>query len=538
MQSRTIASLTWRLEHGTLALTERHVVICDETGMTADVDLSRLLGAVEAAGAKMIIVGDDRQLDAVGPGGALTALAARHPDQVWTLSDNLRQALPAERAALGELRDGDVAVAVAWYHEAGRIHAVPNARSAINAMVKAWAADISAGRETLMLAYRRDNVEAVNLTARQVWEASGLLSGPELVAPGGRRYRAGERIITLAPGPQGAWVTSQAAQVTAVDPDAGQLTAVTPDGRLLHMRPDDITAERLGYGYAITAHRSQGSTVDVAHVLDDGGGRELAYVAMSRARAASHVYVTAPDARQAAERLAWTWDQQRRQAWVTIQAEVVSRAEQFVAELTVERDRLTGLIPPKVATQLAEVRDRIAETEADRDDLHAGRGRWATTPASHAHRALQDAVRAHDQDVLRAHDRYLGLLARYRARQAEQASNSAVTDANRAWQDTVRSYDQHLGRVLDRLGGEARTLEAAQQARSDFLAAYPGITVRIREIDRAISQQQHQFRTWQSRTSVESYTPAPQPSVRHDAHLDHVHHRHIAQAPQIGGPGI
>ena len=71
------------------------------------------------------------------------------------------------------------------------------------------------------------------------------MSGPELTALGGRRYRAGDRIVTLAPGLRGAWVTSQAAQVTAVDPHAQQLTAVTPDGHELRMGPDDIGSERL-----------------------------------------------------------------------------------------------------------------------------------------------------------------------------------------------------------------------------------------------------------------------------------------------------
>jgi ATP-dependent exoDNAse (exonuclease V) alpha subunit len=32
----------------------------------------------------------------------------------------------------------------------------------------------------------------------------------------------------------------------------------------------------------------------VAHVLEDGGGRELAYVAMSRARRASYAYMASP----------------------------------------------------------------------------------------------------------------------------------------------------------------------------------------------------------------------------------------------------
>ena len=36
----------------------------------------------------------------------------RHPEQLWALTDNLRQTNPAERAALSHLRDGDIAAAV------------------------------------------------------------------------------------------------------------------------------------------------------------------------------------------------------------------------------------------------------------------------------------------------------------------------------------------------------------------------------------------------------------------------------------------
>ncbi len=354
------------------------------------------------------------------------------------MSDNLRQSEPSERAALAHLRHGNVAVAVGWYARAGRVHPVAGRGRAVNAMVKAWAKDTGAGRETLMLAYRRDNVEALNQTARRLWEQAGLLSGPELTAPGGRRYRAGDRIITLAPGPRGAWVTSQAAHVTAVDPQRQQLTAVTPDGQQLTMGPDDIGAERLGHGYAITAHRSQGSTVDVAHVLDDGGGRELAYVAMSRARTASHIYVTALDPDHAAQRLTWGWDQQRRQQWITHRHHL---ARARTAELIAERDRLAASIPPDVTDQLTRLRHQIAHIEADRADLHAGTGRWANTPVGHARQALQDAQRTHGHDLVRAHDPYLGLWARHRARKAEQASAIALTQAETDWQETIQPYD-------------------------------------------------------------------------------------------------
>ncbi|MGH8922555.1 MAG: ATP-dependent DNA helicase, partial [Actinomycetes bacterium] len=372
MEARTIASLMWRLDHGQLSLTDRHVVILDEAGMTADVDLGRILGAVERAGAKMVVVGDDRQLDAVGPGGGLNAMLSRHPDHVWELSDNLRQTDVTERVALSHLRDGKVPTAVAWYQDHHRIHAVRDGGRATAAIVNGWAHDMAAGRETLMLAYRRANVERLNQAARQRWEAAGLLSGPELVAPGGRPYRAGDRIITLAPGPHGAWVTSQPATVTAVDPTTQTLHAVTPDGARLRMGRDDIGADRLAHGYAITAHRAQGATVAAAHVLEDGGGRELAYVAMSRARTASHVYVIAPDTTQAADRLTWAWDQQRRQLWVTDRAPAPN-----VAELRAERDRLVAAIPPDMADQLTYLRQEKASVERDLADLSTGAGRWA-----------------------------------------------------------------------------------------------------------------------------------------------------------------
>ncbi len=47
----------------------------------------------------------------------------------------------------------------------------------------------------------------------------------------------------------------------------------------------------IGHGYAATIHKSQGATVDVAHVLATGGmDRHLAYVALSRHRSGVHLH--------------------------------------------------------------------------------------------------------------------------------------------------------------------------------------------------------------------------------------------------------
>jgi len=107
--SRTLASLIWRLDHGQLCLSEKTAILLDEVGMTDDIDLARLAAYVELAGAKLVLTGDHHQLGSAGPGGALGALVARHAAAVHHLSENRRQRDPAERKALDELRDGDAA---------------------------------------------------------------------------------------------------------------------------------------------------------------------------------------------------------------------------------------------------------------------------------------------------------------------------------------------------------------------------------------------------------------------------------------------
>ena len=168
-----------------------------------------------------------------------------------------------------------------WYTLNSRVHPARTQGQAMLEMVRAWAYDVVDGKDALLVAYHRDAVERLNGAARLVWEELGHLSGPELEAEGGRRYRTGDRVVTLSPGPHGSWVTSQRAVVSSIDPAAGSLVAVTPEGTELRMGPADIGADKLAYAYSVTAHRSQGQTVDATYALEDGGGRELAYVAMS-----------------------------------------------------------------------------------------------------------------------------------------------------------------------------------------------------------------------------------------------------------------
>ncbi len=313
--ARTLASLQWRLDHDQIVLDDSSVVILDEAGMTEDAHLVALTARVEAAGAKLIVVGDPHQLGAVGPGGALAALVRRHPDAVHQLVENRRQADPGERQALSELRAGKTAAAVEWYRQQGRVHPILDRDTALQQAVDAWAADTAGGHDTGLYAWRRANVAGLNQRARVWMETTGRLSGPELVCPGGRRYRAGDHVVTLTPGTDGHLVTSQRAVIGAVDPAQQTLTLVTDTGHHVHLGREAAGADRLDYGYATTVHRAQGATVTRAHLYADGGGQELAYVALSRARQSTQVWAVADDLPQALNDLRRDWSTRRTPTW-------------------------------------------------------------------------------------------------------------------------------------------------------------------------------------------------------------------------------
>ncbi len=404
-EARTLAGLLWRL-----ALDDRTVVILDEVGMTEDAHLVALAARIDAAGAKLVLVGDHHQLGSVGPGGALASLVRRHPDLVHQLRENRRQHDPAERQILVELRDGDITKAVAWYHQHDRIHPIADRDDALQQTVDAWAADIAAGHDTGLYAWRRANVAALNQRARAWMESTGRLAGPELECPGGNTYRAGDSVVTLAPGPDGTLVTSQRAVIDAVDTHGRTLTLRTDDGRQVQLDGEEAGADRLGYGYATTVHRCQGSTAQRAHLFADGGGRELAYVAMSRARESTHVWTVADDLPQAVDDLRRDWFSRRTPTWAIDTAlpdpatltgdrfqalppgDQARIAAMVHAHKAITGQAVVGLRLPDRAATLGQAEQALESARQARADLEHGGGMWVGTEAGQPVHDLDEAT--------------------------------------------------------------------------------------------------------------------------------------------------
>jgi hypothetical protein len=295
-------------------------------------------------------------------------------------------------------------------------------------------------------------------------------------------------------------VTSQRAVVVSVAPAAQSLVALTPEGAVLKMSGNEIGSEKLAHAYAITAHRSQGSTVDVTYALEDGGGRELAYVALSRSRGESHVHVVAPDLSQATSRLAWAWEDERRESWA-----IGNETEKSLVELSAERVQLSRSVPPDLSHQLDDVRRRSSALERDIADLYSGTGRWAHADCwpggssrPRGHRQAQKC-----KHLLENPD--LGRWSRYKARRALADADVRFDKALVTWEDAGQRYATGLEVERERLGAETARLEKARSTRDEFFTQHPEVPSRLAELDRAIAREQEhdRQRSWEMPKDLE-----------------------------------
>ncbi len=284
------------------------LVICDEASLAATPDLHALVTAAAAAGAKVVLVGDHHQLGAVGAGGAF-ALLADTPRAV-ELRSLWRFAERWEAHATRALRTGDSTAqgaALDAYATHGRLHEGSTAEI-LDRAYDAWAADLAAGRSSLLLAANRDTVAELNSRAQHDRRAVGSAeAGGVPIADGGSAGRGdvivtrrNDRRLRLSAGGHvrnGAlWHVVTAHADGSVDaralprpgePDEGSVQPDTPVVRL----PADYLRDHVELGYAATIHRAQGLTVDTAHtIIDAGMARQSFYVAMTRGRLANHAY--------------------------------------------------------------------------------------------------------------------------------------------------------------------------------------------------------------------------------------------------------
>ncbi|HWW64466.1 MAG TPA: Ti-type conjugative transfer relaxase TraA [Sphingomonadaceae bacterium] len=281
--SRTIASLEHRWGQGRELLTDRDVLVIDEAGMVGTRQMERVLSHAAEAGAKIVLVGDAQQLQAIEAGAAFRALAEHHG--AIEITEVRRQREDWQRDATRQLATGRTGEALAAYDAAGGIHAAETREQARDDLIDRWNEGRQAkpGASRIILTHTNDEVAALNEAARERMHASGDLGDDVMVKVerGARAFADGDRIMFLRNERSLDVTNGTLGTVRAVG--ASCMTVGLDDGRTVAFDFKDYV--HVDHGYAATIHKAQGMTVDRVHVLvTPGMDRHSAYVAMSRHR--------------------------------------------------------------------------------------------------------------------------------------------------------------------------------------------------------------------------------------------------------------
>jgi Ti-type conjugative transfer relaxase TraA len=281
--SRTIASLEHGWEQGRDLLTSRDVLVIDEAGMVGTRQLERVLSHAAGAGAKVVLVGDPQQLQAIEAGAAFRSIHERHGGA--EIGEVRRQREDWQRDATRDLANGKARHALEAYRSQGMVHEAPTREEARGDLIERWDRERQASpdQSRIILTHTNDEVRTLNEAARERMRTAGDL-GDEVrvtVERGERGFASGDRVMFLQ-NERGLGVKNGTlGTVEQVSPQS--MTVQTDDGRSVRFDLKDYN--RIDHGYAATIHKAQGMTVDRTHVLATSGmDAHASYVALSRHR--------------------------------------------------------------------------------------------------------------------------------------------------------------------------------------------------------------------------------------------------------------
>ena len=289
-----IGALHGQAEAGRLG--PKDLIVLDEAAMVDSRKLGRLLAHTANAGAKVIGLGDQIQLQAIEAGAGFRALSERHG--AAELKDVRRQDEAWQRTATKDFRDGRATVALDSYRDHGMTHQGETREAAKAELIAAWSAHRAEHPEksAIILTALNVDVNGLNTMARATYGAQGRLGEDHEIAvkDGSIRMAEGDRFLFRKNDGHMGVMNGSLGTVRKIEGD--QITVALDNAKGMEGAGKTVSFSAAEYdsfshGYAYTVHKTQGVTVDRAFVLATPFmDRHSAYVAMSRHRERSDLY--------------------------------------------------------------------------------------------------------------------------------------------------------------------------------------------------------------------------------------------------------
>jgi conjugative relaxase-like TrwC/TraI family protein len=300
-QSVTTDALINRAQSGSMHLGPNSVVVMDEAGMA---DTNRLAALTELTArheSKLVLVGDQAQLPSIGAGGMFAELQKHVPTA--QVSEVHRAQHAWEREAWGQVREGSSQRALAQYQAHDGLHISDTREEAAGRMVDAWdqaRREHPEQRSVMLTDASNQEMDRINAMAQERRARAGELGAHQAELPG-RPYglAAGDQIIfTAAHHDPGKERVENGTLGTVIDTGKDNRVTIQTEGsdrREVNVDTREFNDLRLSYAQHV--YKAQGRTVEQAFVLTGGWqtDRERAYVALTRARDRTDIYIARED---------------------------------------------------------------------------------------------------------------------------------------------------------------------------------------------------------------------------------------------------
>jgi len=473
-EARTVDRLLLDLQHRRLELDERTVLVVDEAAMVATRKFAPLLSHAERAGAKVVLVGDDRQFASIQAGGGFRALRLRLGASELTV--NRRQVEAWEQRAIDDVRAGNLEQAIAAYAEHDRIRAFEARDDRDRALVADWWQAHQAGERPVIYAHRRAQVDQLNQVCQRL-RAEHRQLGHERLAVGDRLFAVGDVVVLGANAKDRLGVVNgTTAVVVGLDVRGRAMTVRTLEdepprtvrlpGWYLDAAVRPGQSRRVDLAYTRTDMRSQGRTERRALLAVDGTeDMQGGYVQLTRSTDRTDLYLTvgpeplgpdeerphpAREARAPEKLLARVLTRDGSKTLATDTPDVPDVRRLSTRELRGERDRLAKLraeCPPDRSRELRLAAQRAAEAEQARQQAradHQAASEQVTALAGNWRRR-RDLAAAQDRLVLAQH------AVRTTTGQADQAAErlGVLRRAQQRHLGWMEAHDEEL-RVQER----------------------------------------------------------------------------------------
>ncbi|HCG8652432.1 TPA: relaxase domain-containing protein [Vibrio parahaemolyticus] len=309
IQSQTIASLISSINGNKHPLRGADILVVDEAGLIPSTDLQQLLHEAKVSTCKVILTGEDKQLDAINRGGALRFLSRPEVLGTQRIETIRRQRQEWAKQVVVYLRDKRSQEALEVLNDHNCVHWAETNEDAIQQLVSDWEQYqmTHPDKQSLVIAREWKDVKELSKAIRDIYIREGKVGTENIkltcsVADKQFKYEysVGDRVkfcrneyrrFQVSNGTLG--TIKEIEQLSGNDI---RLSIELDDKRIVSFRAseyNDHIGLNLCHAYALTVFSSQGTTVDGnTFTLYSGRmGQRETYVALSRHKDESHMYV-------------------------------------------------------------------------------------------------------------------------------------------------------------------------------------------------------------------------------------------------------